>query len=45
VARTCKSCLAASAPARVLNVTNPTGCKQTHAQSDTQLSTHLVFQI
>ena len=25
---TCKSCLAASAPARVLKVTKPTGCKR-----------------
>jgi hypothetical protein len=32
---TCKSCLAASAPALVLNVTKPTGCnKQTALQCE-----------
>jgi hypothetical protein len=32
---TCKSCLAASAPALVLNVTKPTGCnKQTASQCE-----------
>lgn len=29
---TCRSCLAASAPARVWNVTNPTGCNDTHTE-------------
>jgi hypothetical protein len=38
VTRTCRSCFAASAPARVLNVTNPTGCKQTHTYNNKHVS-------
>lgn len=43
---TCKSCLAASAPALVLNVTKPTGCnKQTASQCESSIPNHNLFDL